>query len=54
MAAQTSPDAHVPVFLALMKLETMLLIREILFFNVSLSQIGPESEDSNESLLGTK
>ncbi|KAM6144378.1 protein sel-1 homolog 2 isoform 2-T2 [Erethizon dorsatum] len=33
MAAQTSPDAHVPVFLALMKLETMHLLRDILFFN---------------------
>ena len=40
MAAQTSPDAHIPVFFALMKLETMHLLRDILFFNVSLSQIG--------------
>ncbi|XP_060239144.1 protein sel-1 homolog 2 isoform X2 [Meriones unguiculatus] len=33
MAAQTSPDAHLPVFFALMKLETMHLLRDILFFN---------------------
>ncbi|OBS72335.1 hypothetical protein A6R68_13090, partial [Neotoma lepida] len=33
MAAQTSPDAHIPVFFALMKLETMHLLRDILFFN---------------------
>jgi hypothetical protein len=39
MAAQTSPDAHIPVFFALMKLETMHLLHDILFFNVSLSQI---------------
>ncbi|XP_072656128.1 protein sel-1 homolog 2 isoform X5 [Canis lupus baileyi] len=33
MAAQTSPDAHIPVFFALMKLETVHLLRDILFFN---------------------
>ncbi|XP_050601587.1 protein sel-1 homolog 2 isoform X3 [Macaca thibetana thibetana] len=33
MAAQTSPDAYIPVFFALMKLETMHLLRDILFFN---------------------
>ncbi|XP_042522408.1 protein sel-1 homolog 2 isoform X1 [Dipodomys spectabilis] len=37
MAAQTSPDAHIPVFFALMKLETMHLLRDILFFNVSFT-----------------
>nr|XP_027776956.1 protein sel-1 homolog 2 isoform X2 [Marmota flaviventris] len=36
MAAQTSPDAHIPVFFALMKLETMHLLRDILFFNFTL------------------
>lgn len=43
MAAQTSPDAHIPVFFALMKLETVHLLQDILFFKVSLSQIGPKS-----------
>ncbi|KAM9682032.1 protein sel-1 homolog 2 isoform 2-T2 [Dama dama] len=33
MAAQTSPDAHIPVFLALMKLQTVHLLQDILFFN---------------------
>nr|XP_054366191.1 protein sel-1 homolog 2 [Mirounga angustirostris] len=33
MAAQTSPDAHVPVFFALVKLETVHLLQDILFFN---------------------
>ncbi|XP_054579900.1 protein sel-1 homolog 2 isoform X3 [Eptesicus fuscus] len=33
MAAQTSPDAHMPVFFALVKLETMHLLQDILFFN---------------------
>ncbi|XP_016067421.1 PREDICTED: protein sel-1 homolog 2 [Miniopterus natalensis] len=33
MAAQTSPDAHMPVFFALMKLETVHLFRDILFLN---------------------
>ncbi|XP_033041460.1 protein sel-1 homolog 2 isoform X3 [Trachypithecus francoisi] len=33
MAAQTSPDAYIPVFFALMKLETMHFLRDILFFN---------------------
>ncbi|XP_049990278.1 protein sel-1 homolog 2 isoform X1 [Alexandromys fortis] len=33
MAAQTSPDAHIPVFFALMKLETVHLLQDILFFN---------------------
>ncbi|XP_053430269.1 protein sel-1 homolog 2 isoform X1 [Nycticebus coucang] len=33
MAAQTSPDAHIPVFFALMKLETMHLLQDILLFN---------------------
>ncbi|EGV92651.1 Protein sel-1-like 2 [Cricetulus griseus] len=33
MAAQTSPDAHIPVFFALMKLETMHFLRDVLFFN---------------------
>lgn len=47
MAAQTSPDAHMPVFFALVKLETMHLLRDILFFNVSLSRIGP-----GEQVLG--
>ncbi|XP_006865703.1 PREDICTED: protein sel-1 homolog 2 [Chrysochloris asiatica] len=31
MAAQTSPDAYLPVFLALMKLETMHFLRDMLF-----------------------
>lgn len=53
MAAQTSPDAHMPVFFALVKLETMHLLQDILFFNVSLSQIGPKSlKKSSEQLLG--
>lgn len=43
MAAQTSPDAHIPVFFALMKLETVHLLRDILFFNVSFSHIDPKS-----------
>ncbi|XP_077913042.1 protein sel-1 homolog 2 isoform X8 [Halichoerus grypus] len=33
MAAQTSPDAHIPVFFALVKLETVHLFQDILFFN---------------------
>uniref|UniRef100_A0A8D1UBN4 SEL1L2 adaptor subunit of ERAD E3 ligase n=1 Tax=Sus scrofa TaxID=9823 RepID=A0A8D1UBN4_PIG len=36
MAAQTSPDAHIPVFFALMKLETVHLLRDILFFNFTM------------------
>ncbi|XP_045837148.1 protein sel-1 homolog 2 isoform X2 [Meles meles] len=36
MAAQTSPDAHIPVFFALMKLEAMHLLRDILFFNFTM------------------
>ncbi|KAI5945106.1 Protein sel-12 [Manis javanica] len=36
MAAQTSPDAHVPVFFALMKLETVHLLQDILFFNFTM------------------
>nr|XP_024648566.1 protein sel-1 homolog 2 [Macaca nemestrina] len=36
MAAQTSPDAYIPVFFALMKLETMHLLRDILFFNFTM------------------
>lgn len=43
MAAQTSPDARIPVFFALMRLETVHLLQDILFFNVSLSQISPKS-----------
>ncbi|XP_057385516.1 protein sel-1 homolog 2 [Balaenoptera acutorostrata] len=35
MAAKTSPDAHIPVFFALMKLETVHLFQDILFFNQS-------------------
>lgn len=56
MAAQTSPDAHVPVFFALMKLETVHLLQDILFFNVSLSHIGPESLSpvSNSWVVGWK
>ncbi|KAM5245544.1 protein sel-1 homolog 2 [Ctenodactylus gundi] len=34
-AAQTSPDAHLPVFFATMKLETMSLLQYILVFNVT-------------------
>lgn len=49
MAAQTSPDAHIPVFFALMKLETVHLLRDILFFNVSFLQV---SRKSIEQLLG--
>lgn len=49
MAAQTSPDAHIPVFLALMKLQTVHLLQDILFFNVSLSQIGPKSLETPTS-----
>uniref|UniRef100_A0A2I3HAW0 SEL1L2 adaptor subunit of SYVN1 ubiquitin ligase n=1 Tax=Nomascus leucogenys TaxID=61853 RepID=A0A2I3HAW0_NOMLE len=33
MAAQMSPDAHIPVLFALMKLETMHLLRDVLLFN---------------------
>ncbi|XP_063558247.1 protein sel-1 homolog 2 isoform X12 [Gorilla gorilla gorilla] len=33
MAAQMSPDAHIPVLFAIMKLETTHLLRDILFFN---------------------
>ncbi|XP_066092745.1 protein sel-1 homolog 2 isoform X2 [Saccopteryx bilineata] len=33
MAAQTSPEAHIPVFFALMKLEAVHLLRDILFLN---------------------
>ncbi|XP_054552199.1 protein sel-1 homolog 2 isoform X4 [Talpa occidentalis] len=33
MAAQTSPDAHIPVFFALMKLKTVHLFQDIFFFN---------------------
>ncbi|KAM9249909.1 protein sel-1 homolog 2 isoform 2-T2 [Dugong dugon] len=36
MAAQTSPDAHIPVFFALMKLETVHFLRDILFFNFTM------------------
>ncbi|XP_012659563.1 protein sel-1 homolog 2 [Otolemur garnettii] len=36
MAAQTSPDAHIPVFFALMKLETVHLLRDILLFNFTM------------------
>ncbi|XP_066868551.1 protein sel-1 homolog 2 isoform X2 [Kogia breviceps] len=36
MAAQTSPDAHIPVFFALMKLETVHLFRDILFSNFTM------------------
>ncbi|KAH0514660.1 Protein sel-1-like protein 2 [Microtus ochrogaster] len=36
MAAQTSPDAHIPVFFALMKLETVHLLQDILFFNFTM------------------
>lgn len=53
MAAQTSPDAHMPVFFALVKMETMRLLQDILFFNVSLSQIGTKSlKKSSEQLWG--
>uniref|UniRef100_A0A8C5VEN8 SEL1L2 adaptor subunit of SYVN1 ubiquitin ligase n=1 Tax=Microcebus murinus TaxID=30608 RepID=A0A8C5VEN8_MICMU len=36
MAAQTSPDAHIPVFFALMKLETVHMLRDILLFNFTM------------------
>ncbi|XP_049630309.1 protein sel-1 homolog 2 isoform X1 [Suncus etruscus] len=36
-AAQTSPDAHIPVFLALIKLETVHILKDILFLNVSFT-----------------
>jgi len=36
MAAQTSPDAHIPVFFALVKLETVHLFQDILFFNFTM------------------
>nr|XP_010589827.1 protein sel-1 homolog 2 [Loxodonta africana] len=36
MAAQTSPDAHIPVFFALLKLETVHFLRDILFFNFTM------------------
>ncbi|KAL2764017.1 protein sel-1-like protein 2 isoform 1 precursor [Daubentonia madagascariensis] len=36
MAAQTSPDAHIPVFFALMKLETVHLLQDILLFNFTM------------------
>ena len=49
MAGQTSPDAHIPVFLALMKLETVHLLQDILLFNVSLPQIGPKSLETPTS-----
>ncbi|KAB1262268.1 Protein sel-1-like protein 2 [Camelus dromedarius] len=43
LAARTSPDAHIPVFFARVKLETVHLLRDILFCNVSLPQMGPRS-----------
>ncbi|XP_042637662.1 protein sel-1 homolog 2 [Orycteropus afer afer] len=36
MAAQTSPDAHIPVFFALMKLETVHFLQDTLFFNFTM------------------
>ncbi|XP_006878039.1 PREDICTED: protein sel-1 homolog 2-like, partial [Chrysochloris asiatica] len=36
MAAQTSPDAYLPVFFALMKLETVHFLRDILFFDFTM------------------
>ncbi|XP_045384102.1 protein sel-1 homolog 2 isoform X2 [Lemur catta] len=36
MAAQTSPDAHIPVFFALMKLETVHMLQDILLFNFTM------------------
>ncbi|KAF6089298.1 SEL1L2 adaptor subunit of ERAD E3 ligase [Phyllostomus discolor] len=36
MAAETSPDAQIPVFLALMKLETVHLLQDIWFFNFTM------------------
>ncbi|XP_066241693.1 protein sel-1 homolog 2 isoform X3 [Saccopteryx leptura] len=36
MAAQTSPEAHIPVFFALMKLEAVHLLRDILFLNFTM------------------
>lgn len=52
MAAQTSPDAHIPVLLALMKLETVHLLQDTLFFNVSFSQMGPTSLKTPMSNIG--
>lgn len=43
MAAETSPDAHIPVFFALIKLETVHFLQDVLFLNVSLASIGLKS-----------
>ncbi|XP_056669843.1 protein sel-1 homolog 2 isoform X2 [Monodelphis domestica] len=36
LAAETSPDAHIPVFLALLKLETVHLIKDIVYFKFNV------------------
>lgn len=43
MAAESSPDAHIPVFFALIKLETVHFLQDVLFLNVSLASIGLKS-----------
>ncbi|XP_023350644.1 protein sel-1 homolog 2 [Sarcophilus harrisii] len=35
LAADTNPDAHIPVFLALLKLEMMHLIKDVMIYNLS-------------------
>lgn len=52
MAAQTSPEANMPVLLALIKLETVHFLRDVLFFNVSLPQTGPKSLKTPMSNIG--
>ncbi|XP_068932059.1 protein sel-1 homolog 2 [Petaurus breviceps papuanus] len=36
LASETSPDAHIPVFLALIKLEIMHLIQDVVFYNFNV------------------
>ncbi|XP_058535453.1 protein sel-1 homolog 2 isoform X2 [Ochotona princeps] len=36
MAAETSPDAHIPVFFALIKLETVHFLQDVLFLNFTM------------------
>lgn len=54
MAAQTSPDAHIPALFALLKMETLHLLRDVLFFNVSLSHLDPTSLKTPMSNIGVE
>ncbi|XP_078005840.1 protein sel-1 homolog 2 isoform X2 [Phascolarctos cinereus] len=36
LAAETSPDAHIPVSLALLKLEMMYLLKDVVFYNLHM------------------